>query len=217
MNKKSRMKPNAQDPLLTQLFTPMLRKGDLKKGEIIKAAIKLIATQGIGNLTFESVGKMLGIRRSHVAYHFESPDEIILKCVQYIVANVQQMNIEKIKAAASGKERLRAYLESTFEWAESSFEQASVMILFYYFCTLRREWREFHMAIRTAALNRLSALLTDGDFVGPSEASDYATTIHDLLTGAIVGVMTVPQVDQKKAIAQKKLETIKTILLILKR
>src|SRR5689334_19026745 len=147
------------DPLVFQLFDVAPRKGDLRKIAIIKSAIDCIATSGIENLSLETVGKRLGIGRAHVGYYFKTVSQIIDLVIQYIMANAQKITVEKVSAAKTPKGMLDAMVEAAFEWAHDFPEQASVYMLFFYYCTNDASKREVQKTIRQTGAARIEAIL----------------------------------------------------------
>src|SRR5262245_6197204 len=59
--------------------TPMSER----KIEILKAAVGILAREGIDELTLNRVGTEVGIERSHVVYYFKSRDELVDAAVRF--------------------------------------------------------------------------------------------------------------------------------------
>ncbi|MCB0418654.1 MAG: TetR family transcriptional regulator, partial [Bdellovibrionales bacterium] len=49
-------------------------KSELRRAKILDAAIRIIAKNGVSDLTFERVGKIAGMARSHVIYYYSDRD-----------------------------------------------------------------------------------------------------------------------------------------------
>jgi AcrR family transcriptional regulator len=132
------------DSSIYELFEFKPRKGDIKKMEIVLAAIECIATIGFEKTTYEAIAQRIGTRRAHVAYHFKDKENIFEACIKFIMARYQQTSIKHIEAAKDGLEMLVNYTEAPFIWAEENPHQLSVMLLFYYLCTVDDKYQEIH-------------------------------------------------------------------------
>ncbi|MBT7670603.1 MAG: TetR family transcriptional regulator, partial [Bdellovibrionales bacterium] len=105
---------NSFDPALYELFEFRPRKGDIKKLQIIEAAIHCLANDGIENTTFESIGKLIGTRRSHVAYHFADKKLIFLSAIKFILSTYQQTVMGQMVESQNGRKMLLQYIEGSF-------------------------------------------------------------------------------------------------------
>ena len=193
--------PNSLDSTIYNLFEFRPRKGDLKKLEIVKAAIECLAVEGPENMTYEAIAKRLNTRRAHIAYHFSDKSDIYLTAVKYILATAQQITIDSITKAETGKEMLENYIDSYFSWAEQNPQQLTVMLLFYYLCPLKDEYRELHSQIRKAGFERLVYILTTRleKRLPPTVAAIIASDIQSLITGSMIDAYTTREKDMKKA------------------
>lgn len=184
---------DSHDPLLLTLLDVQPRKGDLKKIEIIKAAVACIAELGIEHTTFESIGKRIGMLRAHVAYHFNGKQEIIDRAIDYVVANAQQITVEKIKKATNAQQQLSAVVEAAFDWAFEFPEQADVLMLNFYYCRIFGGHLAKHSQMRSMGRERLkkvlAALLPDLKPTGP-ELEERALVVQSTITGMLVEYLT---------------------------
>ncbi|PIP96405.1 MAG: hypothetical protein COW00_09575 [Bdellovibrio sp. CG12_big_fil_rev_8_21_14_0_65_39_13] len=143
------------------LFDLRPRKGDLKKMEIILAAIDVMAEEGIEKTTYDAIAGRIGTRRAHVAYYYKDKNDILMSAIRYIMANYQQILIENMKDEEDGLQMLMKYIEGPFIWAEKFPSQLKVMLLFYYLCTIKSEFKDLHDHIRTAGAERIQFILTN--------------------------------------------------------
>ncbi|MCF8058562.1 MAG: TetR/AcrR family transcriptional regulator [Bacteriovoracaceae bacterium] len=201
------------DTNIYELFEFKPRKGDLKKMEIILAAIECIATIGFEKTTYEAIAKKIDTRRAHVAYHFKDKADIFEACVKYIMASYQQTSITRIEEAKDGLEMLVNYSEAPFLWAEEHPEQLSVMLLFYYLCTVDEKYKELHAAIRSGGVERIQYILTNKltKKIPAKEAAIMAKTIQNLVSGSIMDVTTTGNRTLKEAKQHVKEQVLKII------
>ena len=201
------------DSHIYELFEFKPRKGDLKKMEIIMAAIECIATIGFEKTTYEAIAKKIGTRRAHVAYHFKDKSDIFEACIKYIMASYQQTSINRIEAAKDGLEMLVNYAEAPFLWAEENPQQLSVMLLFYYLCTVDEKYMELHNAIRSGGVERIQYILTNKltKKIPAKEAAPMAKMIQNLVSGSIMDVTTTGTKSLKEARKDIKKQVLRII------
>jgi len=192
MEKIDTVSPANIDPRILELFEFKLKKGDQKRLEIIQAAIECMATIGFEMTTYEAIAKLIGTRRAHVNYYFKDKTEIILSCIHYIVANYQQTSIAHIEKAKTGKQMLDHYIEAPFIWAKKHPDELAVMLLFYYLCNIRPEYKELHDQVRAGGVARITYILKNGLELDESdEVIDlYAKNIISLISGAMMDAAT---------------------------
>lgn len=147
------------NPLYAQFLNFKPKKGDLRKVAIMEGAIEIIASDGVENLSFESLGKRLKMGRAHVAYYFPDRDELVLSTIKLVVATVQSFTVERVKHAADAPGRLTAFVEATFDWMESYPRHASAILLLYYYASYDRRYRELHDEIRRLGAKRIEAIV----------------------------------------------------------
>jgi AcrR family transcriptional regulator len=198
------------DHSLFELFEFKPRKGDLKKMEIILAAIECISSIGFEKTTYESIAKRIGTRRAHIAYHFKDKDSIFESCIKLIMANYQQTSLKHIESAKTGEEMLVRYVEAPFIWAEENPSQLSVMLLFYYLCSINEKYQQMHADIRSGGAARIEFILTKKltNSFSLKEARPLAKTIQNLVSGTIMDTATT----KSKTLRQSKLQVKKQVL-----
>lgn len=180
------------DPRMLELFDFRARKGDLKKIEIIQAAIEVLADQGLENTTYESLALKINSRRAHVAYHFNDKKTIFLAAVKYILGDFQQSVLDSLERAYEEKKGpvhvLQSYVDGVFDWASQNPSQLSVMLLLYYQCTLDPDYIELHEKIRKSGSERLGLLFQQ--VKGASSPELCGKWLQNQLSGAMMDSVT---------------------------
>jgi len=184
------MKPTSPliGPLVSQVFDVKRTKGETRKIKIMEAVIECLATRGLEETTFEAIGKLVKMERTHVTYYFPNRKELIMTAVRYAVAIGQQITIGHVQKAKTWKERLKAVIEGPFEWIEKYPKHAPVMAFFYYLCSYDKDYRELQAAIQSGGEERLAATLqslVDARKLSPAKATDLARTIQAHMAGTL--------------------------------
>ncbi len=190
-------------------------KGDLKKLEIIQAAIECISSIGFEKTTYQAIAEKVGTRRAHIAYHFKDKSDIFKASIQYINGNYQRILTEQLEEAQPGIDTIIKYASSPFVWAEQNPNELSVMLLFYYLCTIDPEYRALNDDLRKRGVERILLVLTQECRIElmPVELELKAKQIQNLISGSIMDAVTT----QHKSLKQAKDETIKNITNLLEK
>jgi len=189
------------DPILYDLFEFRPRKGDLKKVEIIKATIQCLATVGIEKTSYESIAKLIGTRRAHVAYHFSDKHDIYKSAIKFILATYQQKLIEKLESANTGEEMLEKYVEAGFSWAYENPHQVSVLLLLGYFCSIDKDFLELNHLVKLKGQERLYFILVDqmDKSLNSEQAKSLSITIQNMTSSAIQDCFTTKNLTLEQA------------------
>ncbi len=187
-----------------QLFQSPLgkvRKGDLKRVEIVEAAIQCFATIGYEKTTYEAIASKMGTRRAHVAYYFPEKDDILKASVQHIMNVYLGILSEQLTSEKTASKRFRAYVRSPFRWAKKYPHQLSAMLLFYYQCRIRPEFRKLHNDIRASGLQRIHFMLTSeiGLKISNEKGLFLAKSIQNIMSGYLLDAATTSSVDIDEA------------------
>lgn len=205
------VKENSVDPIMMELFEFRPRKGDVKKGEIIVAAIECLATIGFENTSFEAIAKKIGTRRAHVNYYFPNKEKIFISAIKYIAATYQSISLECLENAKSKDQLLEKYIEGPFLWAKRHPHQLSVMFLLYYLSTFKKEYLELNNQIRKGGIERIAYLLKqEKPRLQKATVEAKAKAIQNILSGCLLDVSTT----KGRTLAQAEKETKKLIKML---
>ncbi len=172
--------------LYTQIFNVKPGRGEERKLRIVKTMIECLATKGLEETTFDTLGKKLKMRRTHVAYYFANRDELVMAAIRYVVATGQSFVIERTSKAKDWRGRMRAVIEGPFDWLAEYPEQACVMTLLYNLASHSQPYRELQNAIRTMGEERMMSSLEPSG-IPAAKCRELARSVQSLMTGALVG------------------------------
>ncbi len=179
-------KSKIPSPLLFQVFDVKPRKSDARKVKIMEAVIECVATKGLEETTFDAIGKMVKMERTHVNYYFANRKELIKTAVRYAIALGQEITIQHVRKANTWRERLTAVIEGPFEWLEVYPKHTSILALFYYLCSYDEEFHALQTMIQTGGEERLASSfqsLVESEKLSAAQATDLARTIQSLMAG----------------------------------
>lgn len=182
------MKEINVDSIAAHLFDYKLRKGDIKKYEIIVATIECLAELGIDHTTFDSIAAKLNTKRSHIIYYFKKKDDIYYAAIQYIAATFKEVARQNLEKAKDSKDTLNKYIDGYFLWAKQNPKQLSVMFLLFYMCTHKPRFQEINQQIREVGINTMSHILIhqlELD-ITPTRARFIAKGMQGIMSAALV-------------------------------
>jgi AcrR family transcriptional regulator len=168
------------DPIYLKLFDIEPSKKDLKKIEIVLAAIESIADVGLELTTFDSIAKRLKTGPSHIAYYFPNKVDIIDSAIKFALGTAQDITVRNIKRVKSSKSRIETIVRSTFEWARRYPKHVLIFILFQHLCTFEKEKRELHSQIRKVGRDRMIQVLKESEQKTPSSKKDLERLAHEI-------------------------------------
>jgi len=88
----------------------------VRREQIIRAAIESIAELGYGGTSFAKIAKRAKISIGVIAYHFAGKDELINQTVISIYAAGTEYMLPRIQTRKNASQALRAYIETNIEF-----------------------------------------------------------------------------------------------------
>lgn len=86
--------------------------GAARRAQIIAAAIETIAEAGYAQASLARIAQRIGISKGALVYHFDSKEDLVKEVIREVLAKAGDYMVPRITAAAGGREKLRAYIDS---------------------------------------------------------------------------------------------------------
>lgn len=173
--------------IFKQITPQELRKGDLRKLQIVQAAIDCISEKGWVGTNYESVGQYCQIKRQHVAYHYPNWDDLIEATMKFVYATGSSVVSDYIREAKDGKSQLAAYIEGTFHWIASHPKHASTISLLWHLATFEKKYRALYSDLKQLGTQRIYSMLYGDKSANPSSPQWIAALgIHGLVVGRCI-------------------------------
>lgn len=181
----------AKNSSIFRRITPVeLKKGELRKLQIIQAAIQCLAQKGWLNTNYETVGQFCGMKRPHVAYHYPKWDDLIFATLHFVWATGQSVVADHLRDAARPADQLRAYIEGTFHWLSAYPDHHAAILLLWHLATFDQRYRAFSTELKRLGAERVHAIIFRSATVKRNSAQwKTALTLHGLLVGRCVETM----------------------------
>ncbi len=179
------MNKNISPALYFQVFGLKPGRGEQRRLAIVEAFIDCLCTEGLDRTTFDSVGKKLGMTRTHVAYFFANRDELVFTAIRFVIATGQEVTVAHLEQAKSPQAQLKAAIEGPFVWLEKYPQHAAVMLMFYYLCSYEQKYRDLQTLIQQTGEARLLACVAPLTELPSAAARNLARNIQALMAGRI--------------------------------
>jgi AcrR family transcriptional regulator len=212
-----KQKPNALTFTIFDEFLPMrLSKSQRRRIEIIEATIKMCASDGVDNLSYDILADKVGVSRRLVQHYFPDRAELVLTAIKYVRGRLQAGAVKAIESECKPSKQLSAYVDSVFEWAKTYPADARIWLLFFYLCSVKSTHHRLNTELVILGHQRICTLLKSGVVAGDFAVKDIpnaAKLIQTIISGAFVETFT----EKKIASLASYAETAKTLCLAIAR
>jgi AcrR family transcriptional regulator len=160
---------------------------DLRREQIIAAARRIVAEDGLDALTFGALEVRLAFTRGVITYHFESKDEIVRAVFASAVAEIDAAVREEVEAAASIETRVRAILRGNVRGFVDRAEAGRVLLSFWGRLSSDPAVQRVNAELYARYRGRCARLLAKSHDV-PSDVEP--ATMAALMVGMVLGIAT---------------------------
>ena len=101
---------------------------EARRKQIIDAALQTIAEQGYTQTSFAEIAKSLGITKGLIAYHFNGKHDLITSAIHTILTRQGAYIRGRVEEEIKGSAKLRAYIESSFEYISQNRSQFVALV-----------------------------------------------------------------------------------------
>jgi DNA-binding transcriptional regulator YbjK len=189
-------------------------KSEIRRQLVVEAIIRSLADHGLNHTTFESVGKIAKMRRSHIVYYFANHDEMLQGAIQHVAQTAQELTRSRVESAKSAEDKLKAIISSVFDHILLHPDHAAVLTVYYHLCTNNTSHRQLNSAIREIGTERLVGVIRE---LLPEKHAEpvyrsYAKAVQALLFGSLLEHVSTSATPK---LAEKKSETEKAVFVLL--
>jgi AcrR family transcriptional regulator len=217
--KNSSVSESALLALASSLLGSGVTRSDFRKAQILESVINIASQEGFEAISFDRIGKELGLQKSNVAYYFLSKEDMIQKSMHFSTTKIFTFSAEGLAKADSAEAELRAYLDAHFRWIKLHFNHACFLLYIYLRSPVDEFARNFTNTSRVNGRQKITQILQkiakNHDQLKKHEMPSFAEFIQDQLTGTLLQLIAVnggpthKQVEEK----QKHLERMLSIIL----
>jgi len=182
-----------------------------RRRQIIDTAIKTIARDGLNQASLANIAQEAGISKGVISYYFNSKDDLINQIVISIMDEMRNYIRDRVEHLDPPTEKLRRYVSSFFEFAQSNSEKYSAFIELWTTISTKDMVNPFGSLSYEQCRNYIGKILQDGrksgDF-GNVDIKIAATVLQGLIDGVIIQWLLDPELVDIEVCHQKVLEII---------
>ena len=86
-------------------------RGDLRRQQIVEAALAEIRTEAVADVQLAAIAERAGMKASHVLYYFGSRDDVLIAAVAHAEQQLAADRAERLRAIDDPMERLAAFVD----------------------------------------------------------------------------------------------------------
>lgn len=187
---KSKKSTNIQNIIYGEAFERWVKtSARLRAQSIVEAAIHCYLMYGFENSTYEKIAKKAQVTRPLIFKYFKDHEELFYYAVKLIRVHFQHFAVEALRPQKTSKDKLSAYIFSTFQWIDSHPAYASVLILYLQRCMNRPRDKDLNTQFSLAGAQRIAGLIQMGVENGEFACGNIevqAKNIQTLIAGAFL-------------------------------
>lgn len=104
---------------------------DLRRGQIIAAARRIVASDGLDALTIAALEAALGYSRGVITYHFANKDEIVEEVFRSVIAEIDESVRVEVLSGESFEDKVCAVVRANVRGFTESIEAGRVLLSFW--------------------------------------------------------------------------------------
>jgi AcrR family transcriptional regulator len=162
---------------------------DFRRAQIVAAARRIVAKQGLDALTFGALEEKLSFTRGVVTYHFKSKDEIVKAVFASAVAEIDAAVRAEVEASASIEDKVRAIVRANVRGFVDKAEAGRVLLSFWGRISADADIRRINAELYARYRGRSAKLIKEARRAGAIADVD-PSTIGALLVGVVLGIAT---------------------------
>ncbi len=149
-----------ESDILATFFPQKITQGQKTKLKILRHSVTFLATMGLQNLTFQAIGKKIGLNASQVKYHFRDLDELVLETLRFSISHAQVYVTDRLKGASGWESQIEALYYGFFDWVIKEPHQGRLLLMLYYLSRVH-PYRELSKQLSEMGYRRCHAILKE--------------------------------------------------------
>ncbi len=165
----------------------ILNKSERTRRRILDATAVCFSLIGIEKTSITQIAQQAETSRALVAHYFPVKDDMFIEVVRHLS---KKFGEELKNTRVAGESRLVSHLRANLNFFIDTPENFKTFFLFYYYASLRQDYRELNTRMTEQTLNRFAVDLCDhsleeGRSMPIEQARLVAAMIHRELIGSI--------------------------------
>ena len=162
---------------------------DLRRGQIVAAARRLVAEGGLEALTFGALEERLSFTRGVITYHFASKDEVVRAVFASAVAEIDAAVRHEVEAGATIRDKIHAVVRGNVRGFVDNDVAGRVLLSFWGRLSADAAVRTINAELYARYRRRAARLLRAARAAGQIARVDV-DVMASLLVGLVLGIAT---------------------------
>lgn len=139
-----------------QLFESTPSKGESRRYEIVLATIESINQFGVESSTFETIGSMVKLKASNVAYYFPKKEDAFDAAIKLVIGISQSYLITGV---TENQDKLYGYVDAAYVYLKENPKHWCIFALFFYYASRSKRYRDIYKEMRKMGSERIATVL----------------------------------------------------------
>lgn len=161
---------------------------ELRRGQIVAIARKIVADDGLEALTIGSLEARLAFSRGVITYHFQNKDDIVHAVLESALEEINGSTSSKVGAGVSHEERLRVTLETCIRGFVEHVEATRILLTFWGRLSSDKRARKANADLYATYRKALTEMIESGRKAGEFPAAVNVEALAAVLVSIVIGV-----------------------------
>ncbi len=187
----------------------MATKGERTRNTILEETIRLIATEGFDSITYDRIARSTGVSRQLVQKYFPDRGKWLILAFARATESLVESLASRLAQPANAQQRLEAYIDCHFDWAEAQPHEAATLLAFLCLAASHAEAKEENTRTNGAGWERIRGLIVEMELNGfsPEGARLSRARLDGVARGVqamLIGALTLWQTDSAARLEEMK-------------
>lgn len=184
---KSTKKPKAT----AKRGRPNKATSENRKSDILNVALKLFSEHGFDNTSMPMIAREIGVSQPAILHYFPKKEDLFSEVFQLVLESNRRVTDSLHSAHDDATKRLYKYILGNITWMTHHKDQASLLLLLYYYAQLRPYFSSLYSRLLEGAITKFSDILLAGHRENifnfdTHETRKISTLFHNYTLGACV-------------------------------
>jgi AcrR family transcriptional regulator len=161
---------------------------ELRRGQIVAVARKIVADEGLEALTIGSLEARLAFSRGVITYHFQNKDDIVHAVLESAIEEINANIDAQLGTNLSAEDKLRTMLKLYVRGFLEHVEATRILLSFWGRIGSDKRARKANANLYAAYRKGMAALVEAGRASGEFAADTHVDAVAAALVGTVVGI-----------------------------
>jgi AcrR family transcriptional regulator len=161
---------------------------ELRRGQIVAVARKIVADEGLEALTIGSLEARLAFSRGVITYHFQNKDDIVHAVLESAIEEINAGTDAQLGANLTSEEKLRTILKMYVKGFLEHVEATRILLSFWGRISSDKRARKANANLYAAYRKGAAQMLEAGKAAGEFGADISVDAVAAWLVGVVIGI-----------------------------